>query len=350
MTRPVSPEDLRFLHAELAALVDVGIPLESALRALARDMRHGRLRRACEALAADLEAGTPVADALRRHSALFPPLYTAIVEVGLASGDLPLALRAIAREADRLAQAQRKIAGALAYPVAAAVLLIALAAAVARAVVLPLAEQLRLAHPQSVWDPRQTHPVLLWLGSNLWWCVLAALGAAGLLGIAASLLRRTKSGPVVDAALVAIPPIGGLLRLSVCARACRALAVLLRHGICAPTALRLAAESAGNLAVAARLRAAAARVEAGTPLAAAVGDTRALPDFVAWALGGPEPADPSATLEALAETYEDALDSRAEALAAACHVGAVLAAGALLLLNAMLAYLPAWSILETFGR
>ena len=56
------------------------------------------------------------ADALTHHSALFPPMFVALVRVGEASGALDHILEVLANERARAEALRRKLADALRYP------------------------------------------------------------------------------------------------------------------------------------------------------------------------------------------------------------------------------------------
>jgi len=87
-------EDLSFVNRQLAEMLKSGIPLEPALAQLCRGMRRGKLRRELELLEADLAKGVALNDALARRRV--PELYKRMVQVGVASNDLPGALLMLA--------------------------------------------------------------------------------------------------------------------------------------------------------------------------------------------------------------------------------------------------------------
>jgi len=119
----VNRDELAFLNRQLASMLHDGIPLEGALRQLARTMRRGRLRSQIERLEAALAQGTPLDEALARSG--LPPLYVRMVKVGVEGNNLPAVLTALADHYHRVAALATRLRGILFYP--ALVFLMALA-------------------------------------------------------------------------------------------------------------------------------------------------------------------------------------------------------------------------------
>ncbi|MGH7138195.1 MAG: type II secretion system F family protein, partial [Pirellulales bacterium] len=109
-------DDLLALNDEIAALVRAGVPLESGLAELGRDL-PGRSGRMATALAERLARGEELDRALAAYQADLPPLYVAVVTAGMKSGRLAAALEGLAVSARRIGELRRVTATALIYPV-----------------------------------------------------------------------------------------------------------------------------------------------------------------------------------------------------------------------------------------
>jgi general secretion pathway protein F len=103
------------LNQEIAALVRAGVPLEAGLAEVGADL-PGRLGRIATDVAARMEQGQSLAALLAEQSQSFPPVYRAVVEAGLRSGRLTVALEGLATTARRLADTRRVVATAFIYP------------------------------------------------------------------------------------------------------------------------------------------------------------------------------------------------------------------------------------------
>jgi len=98
--------DMMTLQREIAALARAQIPLEPGLRRFSVGM-PGRLRRQAERVAARLEQGTPLAEALEAEGGNLANVYAAVVEAGTQSGRLPESLESVVEAADRMQELSR---------------------------------------------------------------------------------------------------------------------------------------------------------------------------------------------------------------------------------------------------
>jgi general secretion pathway protein F len=109
-------EDVTTLTRDLALLLRAGARIDDALELLASDMDIGRLRPVVAQIKASILAGESFAEAIARHTRLFPAMYVSLVRVGEASGTLDQVLELLADERDRAATVRRKLTEALRYP------------------------------------------------------------------------------------------------------------------------------------------------------------------------------------------------------------------------------------------
>src|SRR6202521_4814902 len=82
----LSADDLITLNEEIAGMARAGLPLDKGLAALAREMGRGRLQKVTAQLAADLEAGHPLPEAIERQGKRMPLFYAGLVEAGVRAG------------------------------------------------------------------------------------------------------------------------------------------------------------------------------------------------------------------------------------------------------------------------
>ena len=101
-----SLEDLIALNDEIAALARAGMPLERGLLDLGRDV-PGRLGAMTTALGERMSRGEGLAEAIAAQGDRLPPMYRAVVEAGIRSGRLPVALEGLAGVARRVVETRR---------------------------------------------------------------------------------------------------------------------------------------------------------------------------------------------------------------------------------------------------
>jgi type II secretory pathway component PulF len=107
-------DEFAFFNQQLAAMLRQGIPLEGALKQLCQGMRHRQLQTEIKTLGDDLAAGTPLKDALNRRA--LPEFYRKMVEIGVASNDLPGMLTMLADHYHQANAAWTRLKGLMVYP------------------------------------------------------------------------------------------------------------------------------------------------------------------------------------------------------------------------------------------
>jgi len=182
-------DELAFANQQLAGMLKGGVPLEGALRQLCAEMQRGSLRTELQALEADLSKGTPLREALAARR--LPAFYSAMLQVGAKSNDLPGVLTLLADYYHRAHLTWTRLKGLLVYPFI--VLATALGVSVIVAVIyqrLALEVAADLAQTIAPGQPGLTDPFALLL--NLWApvAVIAFLLAAGALVLAVPQWRR----------------------------------------------------------------------------------------------------------------------------------------------------------------
>jgi len=108
---------LALFTRQMAMLLRAGSGLVPALAAIKRQMAHPRQAAILGRLITDLEDGTTLTDALRRHPHTFDAVYCAILAAGEASGSLAPMFERLAGIVGSQRTMRKKIVGAVAYPV-----------------------------------------------------------------------------------------------------------------------------------------------------------------------------------------------------------------------------------------
>lgn len=266
--RRVRARDVAMLSRQLAAMLGAGLPLVEALGILASQSAHPQMRSILERTRADIEAGTPLAQALRRHPAAFGPMFVAMIEVGESAGVLDRILVRLADHADKTLALREKVMRALLYP--AAVILVAGCVTVALLLyVVPIFAELFAGLGQVL--PLPTRVVIAASEATAAYGLHVAGLVAALAGLGVRAYRRPQGRVLLDAALLRLPLVGPLAGKAAVARVTACLATLLAAGVAILDALAIAAATSGNAAVERAVLAARGAVEGGRRLAAPLG-------------------------------------------------------------------------------
>jgi general secretion pathway protein F len=321
------PRELARLTRGLALLLSAGLPLDTALEAMAGAEARRTPRRLLQALRDGVRGGAGFGAIVAARSAAFPGWYAAAVGAAEGTGRLPEVLDRLSAELLRAARTVERLRAGLTYP-AVVLALAVVAVGVLVAVVLPALEPLFEASAGQL--PASTRAVLA--GG----AVLREWGAPALALLLASGLLVARAGSSVavrrwrDARVLRLPMLGPIARAAAAARVARVLATLLGAGVPLTEALGQAAASAGNAAVAAALERGASRVATGQRLAAALAEEEALPKLAITLVGvGEEGGRLREMLGEVAVIHEEEMDRTVERLLALLVPGVTLLLGGL---------------------
>jgi len=253
------PSERATVFHSLAALLDAGVPLSSALPTALVGL-SGATAGAFRALGEQVEAGATVSEAVEATGRGFTRLDRALIRAGEAGGRLPEALRTLAQWHAFEWGLGRKMLSGLVLPV----LIIHVAA-----VVWPFAQFLINESGLGTFVLGVLGNLAGWyLGAALVWLVLHHEGIQGALG----------------RVVVVLPLLGKAVRHLDLSRYCRAFQSLHEAGLGAVETAQFATDVCSNQAVAAQLRGGIASARDGKPISE--GFAPSLGDFVSsWQSG-----------------------------------------------------------------
>src|SRR3989338_4953310 len=100
----------------LSMLISGGLPIMSALDAIAKEMRSRRMKSAIANIKTDIESGFPLWRTLARTN-LFPEHAVSLIQLGEESGKLTENLKVVALEQEKNRVFKSKLRSAMMYPV-----------------------------------------------------------------------------------------------------------------------------------------------------------------------------------------------------------------------------------------
>lgn len=308
----VSPEQLIALNDEIAMLVRAGVPLELGLRERG-DSVPAALRNVNRELSRHMQSGLPLAESLTATLPGLPRVYSAVVDAGLKSGNLPRALESLSRLARQGIDLRQRIEFAFLYPLT----VFALGYVLFLVVVVETARRWRLvmADFHADYDPvvkflgglsehvaewAAIPPVLVAI-PVIWWMISAR----------SSFLPDRRPSPLLEL----IPGLSSVVTYWQWASFCDLLATLLEHSIPLPEALLLAADASGNTGIQQQMRAVAEDLKTGRSVADSVRGRLPIPAYLRWSLATAQaPAAFQTALRHGIEIYRGRANFRAEAI------------------------------------
>ncbi|MBX3178108.1 MAG: type II secretion system F family protein [Candidatus Hydrogenedentes bacterium] len=340
--RSIELEDLNLFAEQLCSLSRAGMPLATALRELAHEVRGRRFRNLIDTAAREVAGGRSLGEVFERHGESFPPLYLALIRVGEHTGNLPGVLQRMIAIGHRRQWLRQRLMVAVAYP---AFLLGALAVFFGLFVteVIGQFEHMYLQFGAEL--PALTEAALsfgkLMRGAGLPAIALFAGLTALLYWIRGYVLPGDAGRLAAEAALLRAPVVGRLYQAILTARFARALGMLLENGAPILESLQLAGIATASTRFARGMARAATRVAQGDPVAQTVAATGLLRPIDAWILKHGESAgDLPGALARLAESCDRESERGQQSALGGLGAGLVIVCGILVGLAVIACFLP----------
>lgn len=264
--------DVRLLLRQLAGLLDAGLPVARALRTL-ESLVAPRSAALVGRLRARTADGMSLAAALAAESTPLPPAVLALVAAGEGAGDLAGGVGDAAQVVEDAAALRASLREALAYPTVLAITGVGSVGFMV-AVVIPRFASLLGDLGQRL--PRSTQLLLDLAAAAREHGVVAAIAGALLAASLAGWGATAAGRLAIHRLLLSVPLVGPLRHARATSLALRALAALTGRGVPVVRAFELAGAAAGDAEIASRFAAARDRIRTGARIAAALRETGAV--------------------------------------------------------------------------
>jgi general secretion pathway protein F len=263
---------------QLAGLVGSGLPLERALTALTDEAEDPRQRELVAHLRAEVNAGSPFAQALSSAPREFDEVYRGVVAAGEQSGALGQVLERLADDLEARQELKSKLIAATLYPAIVSIIAVVIVIFLVTYVV-PQVAAVFTSSKRSL--PALTVAMLnisAFLRNWGWLLLLAIIAGIATLSV---MLRNEDFRERFDAGFLNLPLIGKLARGYNAARFAGTLAMLAGAGVPILKALQAAAETLSNRSMRADAMEALIQVREGAPLASALAGKKRFPGLLA---------------------------------------------------------------------
>src|SRR5512138_771602 len=114
----VPPQLVAIFTRQFSVMIDAGLPLVQCLEILGGQQEHKVFKRGLIQIRQDVESGSNLADAMRKHPKIFNDLYTNMVAAGEAGGILDTILQRLATYIEKAVKLNSQVKSAMIYPVA----------------------------------------------------------------------------------------------------------------------------------------------------------------------------------------------------------------------------------------
>nr|MBA3315479.1 type II secretion system F family protein [Planctomycetaceae bacterium] len=240
----VSRSEIIAITAQLAVMVDAGVPVAQAVRGAGTQSVNPAMRELLDRIAGHIEAGDSVSAALARFPRSFDKTYINLMKAGEASGTLGAMLDRLAVQMRAEQETRQKVFGALIYPAAMLLMCISTSTFLLTYVFPKLTP---MFSARKIDLPLPTKVLMFASGAltNYWYAFIAA----AVVLVAFFCYSRTQSWGrrALDWFWIRIPILGPMLRKVALSRSVRTLATTVNAGVPMLESLKLAGNVANNV-------------------------------------------------------------------------------------------------------
>jgi len=310
----IKTKDLIVFTRQFSTMIDAGLPLIQGLEILANQEENRTFKKVLMQVKLDVEGGSSLAEALKKHPKVFDNLYTNLVAAGEMGGILDTILQRLAAYIEKNARLVSKVKGAMIYPTT--ILVIAIAVIIIMLVfVIPVFAEMFTDFGGEL--PGLTQAVVNisdFLRNN--WIVLTVIFAG--LFYAFKKWKSTDRGEYLfDKYLLKAVVIGDLLRKVAVAKFTRTLGTLIASGVPILDGMDVVAKTAGNRVVEEAINNTKQSISEGKTIALPLEESGVFPPMVCQMVAVGESAGSlDSMLEKIADFYEEEVDTAVDALTA----------------------------------
>jgi len=303
----VPPQLVAIFTRQFSVMIDAGLPLVQCLEILGSQQENKTMKKALIQIRQDVESGSNLADAMRKHPKIFNDLYTNMVAAGEAGGILDTILQRLAQYIEKAVKLNGQVKSAMIYPVAV-ISIACIVVAVILWKVIPVFAALFKGLGAQLPMPTVIVIHLSNFIADYWW--LIGITIFGTIYFLRQYHGTEKGRRVIDGTLLRMPILGMLLRKIAVARFCRTLATLTSSGVPILDGLQITARTAGNAIIEDAIMATRKSVEEGKTISEPLGDTDVFPSMVVQMIAvGEQTGALDTMLSKIADFYEEEVDT-----------------------------------------
>ena len=274
----IKPKDIAIFTRQLATMMKAGVPLLQSFDIVGRGNTNVSVTKLLNDIRLDVETGTSLSAAFRKHPMYFDNLYCNLVEAGEAAGILEALLDRLAVYMEKTEAIKSKIKSALMYP-ASVVVVAFVVVAVIMIFVIPAFKQVFSSFGADLPAPTLFVMAISETFVKWWWLIFGSIGLGGYFFMQAW-KRNEKMQKFMDRAMLKVPVFGALVEKSCIARWTRTLATMFAAGVPLVEALDSVGGASGNSKYADATTKIQQEVSTGTSLTSAMTNVNLFPSMV----------------------------------------------------------------------
>lgn len=297
-----------------STMINAGLPLIQCLELLARQEQNKAFRKIITTVKADIEGGSNLCDALKKHPKVFNDLFVNLVAAGESGGVLDVILNRLSAYLEKTAKLKGKVRGAMAYPASVFVIAVGVVALLLLKVI-PVFQKMFEGMAGQLPGPTQFLVDSSQFMQHYFIHVVAGFVA---LGVALRIYYKTEKGRWnVDALMLKLPVFGSLLLKVAVSRFTRTLSTIMSSGVPILEGFKIIGKAAGNKVIEDAIQKTRQSVSEGKTIAEPLAETNIFPAMVVQMIAvGEATGALDAMLSKIADFYDDEVDAAVDTMTA----------------------------------
>jgi type IV pilus assembly protein PilC len=346
--RSIKSKDLTTFTRQMATMLRAGVPLLQSFDIVARSHPNPSMSRLVGDIRNDVETGTSLSAAFRKHPKYFNPLYCNLVEAGEEAGMLELLLDRLATYQEKTLAIRAKIKSALTYPIA--VMIVAMiVVSIIMLFVVPTFQDVFKQFGANLPAPTLIVIAISNFFVHYWYILFGTLFIGGYF-LFQSWKRSPKVQEFVDRTMLRLPVFGQLVLKGTLARWTRTLATMFGAGVPLVEALDSVGGASGNIVFRHATEKIQQDVSTGTSLTLAMQSSGVFPPLVLqMASIGEESGSLDQMLGKAADIYEAEVDELVKSLSSLLEPIIIVFLGVIIGGLVVSMYLPIFNLGKVVG-
>ena len=308
----IKEKDVVVFARQFSTMIDAGLPLIQCLDILGSQEQNKTFAGVITSVKEDIEGGSTLTDALKKHPKVFDDLFVNLVSAGEAGGILDTVLARLSAYMEKAIALKSKVKGAMTYP--ASILVVSVGVVVLLLVkVIPVFQDLFSSMGHALPAPTQFVVDASEFMRNY---ILYMIGALIVFVFAFRRYYRTEKGRLnIDTMALKVPVFGPLLRKVAVAKFTRTLSAMITSGVPILEGLNVVSKTAGNRLVENALMETRRSISEGKTIAEPLKETAIFPPMVVQMIAVGEATGALDTMLAkIADFYDDEVDTAVSAM------------------------------------
>ncbi len=341
----IEERDIVIFTRQFSTMVDAGLPLVQCLEILGKQADKKSFSNVILDIKSQIETGSNLSDAMRKHPKVFDSLYCNLVEAGEAGGILDTILQRLAAYIEKALALKKRVKSAMVYP-GAIVTVAFLVVAFLMVFVIPTFATMFEGSGQELPGPTAIVMAVSDFFREQWYFIFG--GPIAFIFLFKKVYSTEKGRVEIDRFALKMPVVGILIRKVSVAKFTRTLGTLLSSGVPLIEALDICARTSGNKIIEFAILNTIESIKEGETIAAPLSREGVFPPMVIQMIDvGESSGSLDQMLIKIADFYDEEVDTAVAGLTSLLEPALMVFLGVIVGFIVVAMYLPIFKMGET---